>query len=103
MSMFKGQGANQALHDGPLLAAWLDSGVSSLKNVKNDKNQKINKCEKNGNDHAFAKKDNLKLKNELNDSNIYTRLRCFEREMVARTSSKVLGSRQVNACKYVLC
>lgn len=26
MSMFKGQGANQALLDGPLLAAWLTKG-----------------------------------------------------------------------------
>lgn len=26
MSMFKGQGANQALLDGPLLASWLSKG-----------------------------------------------------------------------------
>lgn len=59
MSMFKGQGANQALQDGPLLASWLQR------------------------DGAVATSRNL-----------YTRLKCFEREMVARTSSKVQASRE---------
>lgn len=57
MSMFKGQGANQALEDGPLLASWL-------------------------------------AKPGLNESNLLTRVKCFEREMIARTTSKVLASRQ---------
>lgn len=57
MSMFKGQGANQALADGPLLAAWF-------------------------------------TKTTLTTASIPTRLRCFEREMMARVTPKVLGSRQ---------
>ena len=80
MSMFKGQGANQALHDGPLLASWLDcgSGATAKKNSKpHSNNFDVNKV----------------VDNNLNAHNVYTRLRCFEREMVARTSSKVLGSR----------
>jgi hypothetical protein len=55
--MFKGQGCNQALSDGPLLASWL-------------------------------------LKPGLSIQNISTRLRCFEREMISRTSSKVQASRK---------
>ena len=57
MSMFKGQGCNQSLEDGPLLASWLS-------------------------------RPNLTL------NNLNTRLRCFEREMLGRTSSKVLASRE---------
>jgi hypothetical protein len=30
MSMFKGQGANQALEDGPHLASWLASSSNSI-------------------------------------------------------------------------
>lgn len=57
MSMFKGQGANQAIGDGPLLASWL--------------------CRPGLTRHSLA-----------------TRLRCFEREMLARTAPKVLASRE---------
>ena len=57
MSMFKGQGCNQAMEDGPLLASWL-------------------------------------ARPGLSTANVVTRLRCFEREMVARSASKVIGSRQ---------
>jgi salicylate hydroxylase len=52
MSMFKGQGCNQAMEDGPLLASWL-------------------------------------AKPGLTRYNLSTRLRCFEREMIARANSKV--------------
>lgn len=62
MSMFKGQGCNQALADGPLLADWLS-------------------------------------KTGLTLDNISTRLRCFEREMIARTAPKALASREA-ALKY---
>lgn len=55
MSMFKGQGANQALGDGPLLASWL-------------------------------------TKPGLTAANLPTRLKCFEQEMVSRTSPKVKAS-----------
>ena len=58
--MFKGQGANQALEDGPLLASWLcRTDCSSI------------------------------LSREV----LFTRIRCFEREMVDRVKSKVLQSR----------
>lgn len=60
MSMFKGQGANQAVCDGPLLASWLNRG-----------------------DKAVVSAEGL-----------MTKLRCFEREMVDRTTAKVLASRQ---------
>jgi salicylate hydroxylase len=61
MTMFKGQGANQALLDAPLLAKWL------------------------------AKPG------KLTATAVRTRLRCFEREMTARSTPKVLGSRQAAA------
>jgi 2-polyprenyl-6-methoxyphenol hydroxylase-like FAD-dependent oxidoreductase len=61
MSMFKGQGANQAMEDGPLLAKWLA-------------------------------KDALLLKHDRKKLGV--RLKCFEREMLARTSTKVLSSRE---------
>lgn len=64
MSMFKGQGANQAMEDGPLFASWL-----------------------------------LREPNITNQKQLETRLRCFEREMVSRTSPKVLSSR--DAAKYL--
>ena len=84
MSMFKGQGANQALCDGPLLASWLHSGGSGA--VKNAK-----KCiSKNSNANKIVGTD-------LTSQNVYTRLRCFEREMVARTTAKVMGSRAAAA------
>lgn len=57
MTMFKGQGCNQAMEDGPLLASWLGRpGLSA--------------------------------------DNLFTRLRCFEREMISRTTPKVTASRQ---------
>ena len=84
MSMFKGQGANQALCDGPLLASWLHSGGSgAVKNASKSSSNKSNASKLVG--------------TELNSQNVYTRLRCFEREMVARTTAKVLGSRAAAA------
>ena len=80
MSMFKGQGANQALHDGPLLASWLDCGAGAT-------------AKKNSRPHSNIFDAHKVVDNNLNAQNVYTRLRCFEREMVARTSSKVRGSR----------
>lgn len=63
MTMFKGQGANQALCDGPLLARWLTKPGKRTP-------------------HALR-----------------TRLRCFEREMTARSTPQVLGSR--NAASHL--
>jgi hypothetical protein len=83
MSMFKGQGANQALEDGPLLAYWLCGGPSESKKAK-------------GRDKHFAalaaNKDKG-LAQQLPRSTLLTRLRCFEREMVARAAPKVQQSR----------
>jgi len=67
MSMFKGQGANQSMEDGPLLAKWLAKGSHVHKG-----------------DEPYDRRFNVKL---------LTRLKCFEREMIARTSKKVLASR----------
>lgn len=57
MSMFKGQGANQAIGDGPLLASWL-------------------------------------LRPGLTRENLHTRLKCFENEMIAKSTPKVNASRE---------
>lgn len=80
MSMFKGQGANQALEDGPLLASWLVRGVSNSKGglLAAD-------CPTSTTAAADSKK--------ISRRTLLTRLKCFEREMVARSSSKVLASR----------
>lgn len=104
MSMFKGQGANQALHDGPLLASWLHCGSGSSaaikKTQKSQKSQKIVFDEsgltilKSNNITTEERNVNKVVSTELTHQNIYTRLRCFEREMVARTSSKVQASRE---------
>jgi hypothetical protein len=106
--MFKGQGANQALCDGPLLASWLSSGVSSDNSNNMEKKSKIRKNNPNPNpnpnpntdistnsiNNVSMDKSNERTSVELTEQNVYTRLRCFEREMVARTSSKVMASRQ---------
>ena len=68
MSMFKGQGANQALEDGPLLASWL----SKCHEVCRRKRGKYGELEP-------------KIVREC----ISTHLRCFEREMLSRTTPKV--------------
>ena len=101
MSMFKGQGANQALHDGPLLASWLDCGSGNGNAIKKTKKSQIIVPDIVGTVSANTYRsvaENLKLNkavcSELTNQNIYTRLRCFEREMVARTASKVQASRE---------
>ena len=60
-----------------------DSG-ESVAVVKRDGNNSVEK--------VYTKSINTNT--ELTHQNIYTRLRCFEREMVARTSSKVRASRE---------
>lgn len=65
MSMFKGQGCNQALEDGPLLAYWLRGGPSAAKTASGKLSRKV----------------------------LLTRLRNFERQMVARSSIKQRDSR----------
>lgn len=99
MSMFKGQGANQALEDGPLLAKWItllptkrntnNNGETSKKNNNEDSNINSNNTET---PEIIEENNHVSLKN-IPKSIIFTRLRSFEREMIARTTSKVLGSR----------
>ena len=79
-----------------------------MNNVENGGNHDNNGDEENGDSGenvVTAKKDgnnsvenvyskSINMNTELTNQNIYTRLRCFEREMVARTSSKVRASRE---------
>lgn len=74
MSMFKGQGANQALEDGPLLAHWLAGGPTKVKK------------------HSSEWADGYRAPPLCRDA-LLTRLRCFEREMISRTTPKVQASR----------
>lgn len=122
MSMFKGQGANQALADGPLLAQWLLHGTSKGPGAagKNKQKQKYSKESQavtslpveevghalearptestTGNVESLVSKD---LPPDLsflaNQATVFTRLRCFEREMCDRSTPKVLASRQAAA------
>jgi hypothetical protein len=108
MSMFKGQGANQALADGPLLAQWLsgtgggtggaggkrrrgkDSGAEGLTTSDGDATSASDRHTSAGQPAGKAG-----LNKELeNQQTVFTRLRCFERDMAARTTPKVLASRE---------
>ncbi len=99
MSMFKGQGANQALMDGPLLAQWLLDSSSKL-------TTKSSKCKVSGLSSGDLKVSapvvvfNRDCRNRLVLS---TRLRCFEREMMSRAAPKVALSREaaLNYHSYV--
>ncbi len=118
MSMFKGQGANMALEDAPLLGAYLATGKSmSQLEVK-----KRMRCEVSGeseSDNRDSERDmtcnTSKHSNNINTSIstpsnvcshtelitlaglsrdvISTRIRNIEREMITRASPKVQGSR----------
>jgi len=177
MSMFKGQGANQSLADGPLLAHWLVSHVQAPKKQKVShlpirkevllaapaapatvfcnreistattgshkilpkKKEELKKDEEKGEEEAphdsralslemtgeappgpgpgrSAMKNSLEPRGTIgaigaigaatsndmgnfsdifrNQNSVYTKLRCFEREMVSRSSPKVLASRE---------
>eukprot|EP01041_Mallomonas_annulata_P007670 gene7670-15702_t len=78
MSMFKGQGANQALEDGPLLASWLNRPTTRTADRGS------------GGSGSGGSGDLIK---PLNREVLLTRMRCFEREMIARTAPKVAASR----------
>eukprot|EP01038_Epipyxis_sp_PR26KG_P008688 gene8688-11739_t len=121
MSMFKGQGANQALKDGPLLAKHL-THLTKMQNNHNNNNNKrkhgsvfntmhdvSEKPAMNDNNNTIHHKPNqvegehrvdyklvcgMDHDNLLKSDSIYTKLRCFEQEMISRTSKKVLDSRQ---------
>ena len=114
MSMFKGQGANQALADGPLLTQWLLYGASKGQGAVGKTKQKREYVKDMDTDAATA----LSLPAEAlltgpvtvdsncsapdlsflsNQATVFTRLRCFEREMCDRSTPKVLASRQAAA------
>lgn len=103
MSMFKGQGANQALADGPLLAQWLAQGNSGTGGAKSTGAKRSRQGEDKSqcppadkSEPACDTADKIQeLRTALqNQSTVFTRLRCFEREMNARTTPKVLASRE---------
>jgi 2-polyprenyl-6-methoxyphenol hydroxylase-like FAD-dependent oxidoreductase len=106
MAMFKGQGANQALDDGPLLAHWLGSRRDEVGKRKRSfvPTGEINKptgvdSVVSNNDSiesgdVSSKPQNIFADTSFGDDVVFTRLKCFEREMVARTASKVQGSRE---------
>jgi len=80
MSMFKGQGCNQALEDGPLLANWLLGG-------KQKRRAKATAA-------AAAAEKEAQLPPQLFREVLLRRLRSYEREMVDRTSVKQAASRE---------
>ena len=113
MSMFKGQGANQAIADGPLLARWLGTGITEKLHLPPPSNDIIACVD------ASATRNKRKRINHpcnstdtfprdalqqvrgvlLNRTVIHTRLRCFEREMVVRAGCKQVQSR--DAAKHL--
>lgn len=112
MSMFKGQGANQALADGPLLAQWLSQGNSGGGGDKKTGTKRSRQGENKSRDnssatsapvaddaHCSGSTEDAEKVSEMraalqNQHTVFTRLRCFEREMNARTTPKVLASRE---------
>jgi hypothetical protein len=85
MSMFKGQGANQALEDGPLLADWLVgiAGKDGLKKEKENNNLK--------DEHSEERKEKvIPIERKV----LLARLRNYEREMIARSRKKQIDSRK---------
>lgn len=113
MSMFKGQGANQALADGPLLAQWLSGagGGAGMAGGKRRRSGKSHGADSEGQVHAVHA-DQADTPADVQNGQegvreaspfsrvlesqqtVFTRLRCFERDMAARTSPKVLASRE---------
>lgn len=90
MSMFKGQGANQALADGPLLAQWL-GGTAGSGGGKRRRGKEVAPAEDSSAGDASASVDREALANQ---QTVFTRLRCFERDMTARASPKAQASRE---------
>jgi flavin-dependent dehydrogenase len=92
MSMFKGQGANQALADGPLLAQWLGgtAGSGGGKRRRGKDSKEVPAQEEVG-DSSAQQADREALANQ---QTVFTRLRCFERDMTARASPKAQASRE---------
>jgi len=104
MSMFKGQGCNQALEDGPLLAAWLAglAGAGAGGRVKGrDQGARTETDKRKLPPSAVVPQPQPPLAPapapaphfQSTRAAILTRLRCYEREMVSRTWPKVHASR----------
>jgi salicylate hydroxylase len=110
MCMFKGQGANQALEDAPLFATYLATGLS-LRQWDQQQHQQYKSRKRphsmdnalSQNDHDVFHTNNHDLTQDTSGSislegvpraTLLTRLRNFEREMVARAGAKVRGARQ---------
>ena len=100
MSMFKGQGANQALQDGPLLASWLSKSSSKANSRALESTHSPSSSSKVEDNAASTDGRNCscmankRLRGNCTDRHVLsTKLRCFEREMVSRASAKVCASR----------
>lgn len=138
MSMFKGQGANQALDDGPLLAHWLTVGAAKGKRkreafspsspslssssvlsgavpkeanvavvpgnslsstsvtqveVQHQQHQQRHQQHLHQHHQQESSPKNIFQASYLPSDAVYTRIKSFEREMVARTAPKAQGSR----------
>lgn len=98
MSMFKGQGANQALEDAPALTAMLIKALEREHGKKLTKSSGAKrKRDAISDDVAFTRDTDGCLLSTLPLRVLSSSLRTFEREMVARTSKKVLASREAAA------
>ena len=103
MSMFKGQGANQALADGPLLAHWLSGAAAS--GATGGKRRRSNRAETQpmGDSSSTTAVDYINTSSSgkcegagsalASQQTAFTRLRCFERDMTARAAPKAAASR----------
>jgi 2-polyprenyl-6-methoxyphenol hydroxylase-like FAD-dependent oxidoreductase len=88
MSMFKGQGANQALEDSVLLASKLQQRLADMKR----RTQKRKLSEVNGESEGSRDICDSSLA-EISEESMSNLLRTFEREMIGRTDKKVQASR----------
>jgi salicylate hydroxylase len=89
MSMFKGQGCNQALEDGPLLAHWLAGGNQSR--IRSSVSAPSGTAVQQGSEQKLE--ENNMQQQVLPRENLLRRLRCYERDMVNRSCIKQAASR----------
>lgn len=114
MSMFKGQGANMALEDAVLFAAYMTSGVNQFQEdkkksavVQKRKLEDVDTTQTQEDEHQTSTPSSSSSScpqapctsvglDELSKQSLCTRLRNFEREMIARAGSKVKASREAS-------
>lgn len=102
MSPFKGQGANQALRDGPALAKWLKKAwnFNDYNNEKQDKLLPIETTEPLASDSendTLPNPGKRKHKNYMKRGprgTVSSAILSFEREMMVRAGAKVVASRE---------